>query len=148
MLGSPRSLKLILLFSIRVFFCCTASLFFPSFCLGAVDKQILIIHSYHQNFAWTQNISEGINTIFKKSDFPANFCIEYMDTKRHVPQDLSPHLKELFLQKYENNQPDLVLVSDNNAFNFIKPDRTVTGCNQMPATSIPFLACLILILKG
>lgn len=43
-------------------------------------KKVLILHSYHQGYKWTDDITAGIKSLFPKKSNVA-LTIEYMDTK-------------------------------------------------------------------
>ncbi|MEA2103924.1 MAG: ABC transporter substrate binding protein [Candidatus Cloacimonadota bacterium] len=84
-----------------------------------IARNILIIHSYHPGYPWVENINSGIQSALSKSDLDINTQVEYLDTKRNDPADLFPTLRQLFLKKYHANKPDVIIVSDNNAFDFL-----------------------------
>jgi|GEM_PF-1406237 len=83
---------------------------------------ILVLHSYHRGFVWTDSIMEGFESFFDKSDVEVSYSIEYMDTKRFYD---GPHgrfirnLRNTYKSKYSNKKFDLIFVTDDNAFNFL-----------------------------
>ncbi len=87
--------------------------------LGAAPKKVLILHSYHQGLSWTDNVMRGMLAVLNQADIDLEIHAEYMDTKRHRPQDAYPYLEELFRQKYAQTRFDVILLSDNNALNFL-----------------------------
>jgi len=62
----------------------------------------------------------GIRTGFDASDLDVNFYIEYLDTKRFNPDLITPAVEQLYLTKFTQTTFDVILVADNNAFNFIR----------------------------
>ena len=87
--------------------------------LANTKPKILIIHSYHPTYKWTKDINDGINSIFndiKKVDK----YVEYMDTKQFFQKEYIKSLTEIYQQKYKNIKFDLIISSDNNAFNFLR----------------------------
>lgn len=83
-------------------------------------KKVLIMHSYHESFKWTDEINKGIKSTIQNGSSNIDFYIEYMDTKRYVDDK---HYENLFLtyqHKYLNKEFDVIIASDNNAFNFLK----------------------------
>ena len=83
-------------------------------------KRVLILNSYHKGNPWTDGIVEGIQSVFDKVDlFSITVHVEFMDTKRHKPERIFPCLKKLYREKYRTNQPDIIILSDNNALDFI-----------------------------
>ena len=48
---------------------------------------------------------------------------EHMDTKLHKPEILFPHLEKIYAAKYHKIKPDIIISSDNNAFDFLLSNR-------------------------
>ena len=79
------------------------------------SKNILILNSYHRYLSWTDNIC---NTIVSK--FPKyTFFVEYMDTKRFKRDIMFKIFLYYLKNKYKSTKIDLIVVTDNNAFDFI-----------------------------
>ena len=97
----------------------------------------LVIHSYHQGFSWTDNIMAGIQSGFHETDLDVELCVEYMDTKRHQPDKLFTHLEKIYRSKYHDQQFDVIIVSDDNALNFLlkRRDKLFPG--------VPIVFCCI-----
>jgi len=87
-------------------------------------KHILVIHSYHQSFVWTDSISHGIESVLTPLGNEIETFYEYLDSKRFV----DPIFLESFEQKYEllcsKVTCDAIIVSDNNALNFVIKNRS------------------------
>ncbi len=81
--------------------------------------RVLVLHSYHQGLEWTDRIMRGIETEFARQAIRPEIHVEYMDTKRHLPATVSPTLHDLYKKKYGKTQPELIIVSDDNAYEFI-----------------------------
>jgi diguanylate cyclase (GGDEF)-like protein len=95
---------------------------------GARKKKILVLHSYHQGLEWTDNITAGIQSVFKPRDKNYEIYYEYLDTKRNTGRDYDDRLKELFTAKMKTIRFEVVIVADNNALNFInKHYETLVG---------------------
>ncbi len=84
---------------------------------------VLILHSYHPGFIWTENISAGLRSILEEADFEINIHIEYMDTKVYLPEVMFPQLEQLYRAKYKGEHIDLIITTDDNALNFLLPQR-------------------------
>jgi signal transduction histidine kinase len=81
------------------------------------SKKVLILHSYHHFFDWTDDITKGIKTVLDDS---VDLHIHYMDTKRQfTPKHLELNY-EILEEKQKRYNYDLIICSDNNAFNFLK----------------------------
>ena len=85
-----------------------------------IDKKILIINSYHPQYKWTNFLVESLKEELEKEIPTENISIEFMDTRRF---DLTSELKEVLFQsyqyKYKIEKPDLIITTDNHAFNFL-----------------------------
>jgi len=80
-------------------------------------KEVLLLHSYHKGYAWSDEIS---NTIEKKL-FPypnIELSTYYMDTKRITSPSYLDTLFLLYKEKFSKRKFDLIIVSDNDAFDF------------------------------
>ena len=86
-------------------------------------KNILVLHSYHQSSKWVQNIQRGIEDTLDKTKFEINLYIENMDTKRYSTKEYYNQLKSLYKIKYQDKKLDGIIVSDNNAFDFLIENR-------------------------
>jgi PAS domain S-box-containing protein len=83
-------------------------------------KQVLILNSYHKGLSWTDNVVAGIESVLKTDSEGRNVELhyEYMDTKRYYGEAYFRKLAETFAEKYRAEHFDLVIVSDNDAFDF------------------------------
>ncbi|MGE4383476.1 MAG: ABC transporter substrate binding protein [Arcobacter sp.] len=100
-------MKYILLFSL---------LFFNY--LFASSKEVLLIHSYHKGYIWTDDISKTIEKNFKPLK-DVELTTIYMDTKRIDTPEYIINLAKLYKQQFEDRKFDLIIISDNNAFDFM-----------------------------
>jgi PAS domain S-box-containing protein len=86
-------------------------------------KRILFLSSYHQGMTWTDDIVQAVES---KLDPIANdliLHIEHMDTKRYNGQDYLDSLYRAYETKYEELNFDLILASDNQAYDFLRRHR-------------------------
>lgn len=96
-------------------------------------KEVLIVHSYHTGFEWSGNIEAGILSVLEKEDI--NVQIEYMDAKWRHTESYYKLLTSLYKNKYESKKFDVIICSDNEAFEFmtkykdkIFPDTPIVFC--------------------
>jgi two-component system cell cycle sensor histidine kinase/response regulator CckA len=82
-------------------------------------KRVLVLHSYHKGLGWTDSITEGIEAVFKKSEFPVEIFYEFMDTKRIFDETYLARLVELYRYKYRQRRFDAIISSDDHAFKFL-----------------------------
>lgn len=95
-------------------------LLFSQIFLNAMQdtKRLLILHSYNSSYSWTNNVQNGIESIFNNIDYKIH--VEYMDTKRYSKVEHFQNLVPIYKSKYKNTKFDAIIVSDNNAFSFLK----------------------------
>ncbi len=101
------------------------------------DVHILVLHAYHAGYKWTDDIMRGIedslmlrypgslNDADAGRDFDGDIelHVEYMDTKRIYNPSYLATLVELYRRKYQDLPLDLIISSDDNAFNFLLEHR-------------------------
>jgi diguanylate cyclase (GGDEF)-like protein len=81
---------------------------------------ILLLNSYHPQYAWTDKLTQGVQDALSAEMSIENLRIEYMDSRRNIDdKQYIEHLKNLFEYKYKNNQPDIIITSDDSALDFI-----------------------------
>jgi PAS domain S-box-containing protein len=96
------------------------SILFINFLFANSGKEVLILHSYHKGYTWTDEISKAIEKTFsnyKKEEIEVNTI--YMDTKRIDNAEYLNSLAKLYKQQFEGRTFDLIIVSDNTAFDFM-----------------------------
>jgi len=81
-------------------------------------KNVLILHSYNPELEWTARIHDGIFRTLKEYDPEMHIFTEYMDTKRHWGASYLHELITLYQMKYHAHDLDLIICSDDNAYNF------------------------------
>ncbi|MDA3957421.1 sensor histidine kinase [Oceanispirochaeta sp.] len=82
--------------------------------------QILLLHSYHQGYHWTENITRGVREVLGEE---AVIHVEFMDSKRYSEDDYLQVFKELMRIKSASMQYDLIICADDNALEFMKSNR-------------------------
>jgi signal transduction histidine kinase/CheY-like chemotaxis protein/ABC-type uncharacterized transport system substrate-binding protein len=98
------------------------------------NQSVLIIHSYHNGFSWTDGVESGIRKILSNHE-NIEIYSEFLDSKRKPLDIVVPPFIELLKQKYEEHQPNVIIVSDNNAFNFLKKQ------HQALFPNVPIVFC-------
>lgn len=84
---------------------------------AAAAQKIIVIHSYHQEYAWEQNLTSGL-----LDTLPKDVEIEhiYMDTKR-LPRPQHPAQAEKAWTRLKAGRPDLIILCDDNAARLLGP---------------------------
>lgn len=99
----------------------------------AVEDNVLLVHSYHSGYLWTDSINDGIESVFaNRSDISLH--IEYLDSKRQFDENYKQLIYRLIAYKFRKHQYDLIITSDNNAFDLISSFRNTL----FPTTPILF----------
>ena len=83
------------------------------------EWNVVILHSYHKGYPWTEREEEGIRSLFK--GYPSTrFFVEFLDTKRlPLTRRYMRRLKDFYRFKYRDVHVDVVIVTDNNALTFL-----------------------------
>ncbi len=97
-------------------------------------KRVLVLHSYYQGYKWTDDENAGIESILKPIIGRNNIHIEYMDTKKVFGDLYSQRLHDVYEVKYNNYRFDLIIATDNNAFDFMRKYRD----KLFPGTPVVF----------
>ena len=94
------------------------SLIFATFLLAQKPKEVLLLHSYHKGYIWSDDISKTIEKSLKHHE-NIELTTVYMDTKRVADPIYLDQLAKLYKQQFQKRSFDLVIASDNNAFDFV-----------------------------
>ena len=83
-----------------------------------MKKRVLILHSYHNGQNWNDNIAKGIESVF--NDNKQNLEL-FFDIWIQKDSMTTPILKPISLlnYKYRNKTLDVIISSDDHAFNFL-----------------------------
>jgi PAS domain S-box-containing protein len=82
-------------------------------------QRVLVLHSYHPGYQWTDNIQRGVAEALARLAPDAQVFVEYMDTQRIAPEHAFPLLHAYFAAKYATVRPQVILASDDNAVDFL-----------------------------
>ncbi|BHH82186.1 diguanylate cyclase domain-containing protein [Desulforhopalus sp. 52FAK] len=88
------------------------------------QKNVLVLNSYSADNAWTRAIMEGVEESFAESNLTVTTFVEYMDTKRYSSSAYMLMLAKTIAHKYAQTPLDAIVVSDDNAYNFILRHRS------------------------
>jgi PAS domain S-box-containing protein len=85
-----------------------------------IDKQVLIINSYHNGFSWSDEEQAGLIERMREA-FPAlDMPVEYLDAKRHSGENNLIRMKDLLIDKYRGKKIDLIFSLDDPAFDLLE----------------------------
>ncbi|HIP29252.1 MAG TPA: PAS domain S-box protein [Sulfurospirillum arcachonense] len=85
---------------------------------SAVPKDILLVHSYHRGYKWSDDISKVIERRFEKSN-TTSLTTVYMDTKKVATSLYFDRLFELYEEQFRGRGFDLIIAADNNALELV-----------------------------
>lgn len=85
----------------------------------AEGRHILVLHSYHQGYQWTDSVHEGfMNALSRRSEDVVH--VEYMDTIANQSPEYLHQLALLLAEKHGTGSLDLIAVTDDPALRFLK----------------------------
>jgi PAS domain S-box-containing protein len=84
----------------------------------APSKRVVLLNSYHKGYLWSDEITRGVEDTL--AGHGVDLHIEYMDTKRQFDDAYQNLLSELLSLKYGRKSFNVIITSDNNAFNFFR----------------------------
>jgi len=118
------------------FFCITLSVVLATG-VPAVKrkKNILYINSYHHGYQWSDQIFEGLRGGLHNSRYKIDLQTEYMDTKKYLYEPVKDSLYTLYSEKFADEDFDVIIVSDNHAYNFVIEHR------EQLFSGIPLVFC-------
>jgi len=99
--------------------------------------RVLVLHSYHHGFTWSDNISSGIRSVFKEQAEDVELRFEFMDTRRVHTEAYFQEFKELLDIKYAGTPIDVIIASDDHAYNFMM------GLGQDVFPNVPVVFCSV-----
>jgi len=83
-------------------------------------KQILLLNSYHQGFQWTDDVGQGLTEVLRPRETGIVMHMEYMDTKRvEYNAHYEQQLLNIYVHKYKDVALNLILATDNAAYDFL-----------------------------
>ncbi|GAB6036223.1 hypothetical protein JCM15519_07820 [Fundidesulfovibrio butyratiphilus] len=100
----------------------------------ADKRRILYFNSYHNGYEWSDQILEGLRDGLNRSGVPYDLIIEYLDTKRFPDPDLQRTLVDFYRRKYAGSRVDVIVVSDDYAYQFMIKNQPVL----FPGTPVVF----------
>ncbi|PAU36304.1 GGDEF domain-containing protein [Vibrio coralliilyticus] len=84
----------------------------------AKDKDVLIVHSYHPGFFWTDAFQYGLEDILRGESITTR--VVYLDSKRLQNPAYLEQLYRLYQTKLSQETFSAIVVSDNNALNLMQ----------------------------
>ncbi|UFS70239.1 ATP-binding protein [Geomonas sp. RF6] len=112
-----RRTSSIMLVILTTAFVCLISL--STLCLAQTEKNVLVLNSYSPGFKWTDDTIAGISESLRHSGQRVRIHHEFMDTKRVSDSHYLALLYETYRYKFGQSSFDLIMTSDDDAFDFM-----------------------------
>lgn len=94
---------------------------------------VLVLHSYHQGYSWTDSINQGLREVFDTTKLELDIHYEYLYVKTQAfDADYQERLKNLYAYKYADKQVDVLLAVDDAALAFLEKYRSVLFGKEVP----------------
>lgn len=100
-----------------------------------IKTSVLALNSYHKGYKWADDIVEGIASVLGPNTRNISLQVEYMDTQRLSDARYLERLFEIYKYKFRNKKFDVIIASDDPAWNFLQkyreelfPDTPVVFC--------------------
>ncbi|WP_163335901.1 ATP-binding protein [Desulfopila sp. IMCC35008] len=87
------------------------------------NRNVLLLNSYNQKMSWVENIVQGVEDILHPEQNNLTLHIENMDTKVFFSAEYFESFRNYLQVKYQKTSFSLILLSDNNAYDFIRTHR-------------------------
>jgi len=81
-------------------------------------KNILLVHSYHRGYKWSDDISKVLEQKYKNGP-NTSLTTVYMDTKKIATPIYFDRLFDLYAEQFKGRHFDLIIAADNNALEFV-----------------------------
>lgn len=86
-------------------------------------KNILLLNSYHQGYKWTDDETRGVLSVLAPQGEHTKVYTEYMGMKWTSDPAYFTQLKATYKQKFAAIPFDVIIATDNDAFNFLRAHR-------------------------
>ncbi|MBN1194039.1 MAG: hypothetical protein JXA08_01615 [Methanomicrobiaceae archaeon] len=103
--------------------------------LSDTGYSVLVLHSYHEGYAWTDSVSAGIRSVTGSAEIPIVLSFEYMDSAGSSGEGYFRILHDYYNVVYSGRNFDAIIASDDTAFRFLSlyhaslfPDTPVIFC--------------------
>ena len=83
-------------------------------------RKVLILHTHHQGWSWTDRITEGIQSVFKPFAKDIALHFQYLDIQRGTSEADFEVLADHYALKMRRNPFDVVIVSGDSALRFVR----------------------------
>jgi len=90
---------------------------------GQERANVLLLNSYHYGQVWTDDETTGVRDVLALSAKPVELYVQYMDNKRLMDTTHWKNFLHLLEYQYSKTRFSAIVVTDNDAFDFIREYR-------------------------
>lgn len=87
------------------------------------SKKVLVLNSYSQDFAWTDEQTRAIRDTIEDHETYTTLFVEYMDCKNYPTKENIDYLYNYYKFKYESMKIDIIITTDDSALQFALENR-------------------------
>ena len=87
--------------------------------VSSAKSKVIYINSYHRGYSWSDNIEKGLRSTLEQPSNNIELSIEFLDEKRFPDLKHLNIIAQTMKVKYFEYKADLIIVSDNAAFDFV-----------------------------
>ncbi len=84
----------------------------------SIEARVLILHSYHYGFTWTEKLSEGIKSVFSEYEGLIELRFEFMDSRYIFSAEYFSVYEEMLKVKYAEQKIDVIICCDDRSLDF------------------------------
>jgi len=99
----------------------------PSSSVG--PRHVLVLNSYHLSHPWTEDLTRGLNEVFRSAPIEVDVWTEFLDARRHPGRAREDEFEKYLAANYSTRRPDLLIAVDDSALRFLleRGDRLFSG---------------------
>ena len=95
----------------------------PLYCEQVQARKVLFLNSYHAGYKGSDGIVAGFDERLRQSFPAAEITVEYLDSKNYIGTEFDRRVLDTLRFKYRNRSFDLIVSSDDYAFNVLERHR-------------------------
>jgi two-component system, cell cycle sensor histidine kinase and response regulator CckA len=95
----------------------------PGGLLTGSPASVLVINSYHKGYGWSESITRGIEETLHTATERLDIWFEYIEGVRFPSPEYRQKLVPFLRDKFKDRTFDVIIVSDNDAFDFVLDHR-------------------------
>ena len=90
----------------------------------AATRNVLLLHSYHSGYVWTDAITDGVREVLAEQRMPLELWVEYLDTQRDPSRRFADRQAQYLAAKYAQHPIAVVIAADDAAVQFVLDRRS------------------------